>query len=174
MKNTKRIVLSALFIGLGIVLPFVTGGIPKIGNMLLPMHLPVLLCGLICGPIYGGLVGAITPLLRGFTLGMPPIMPIGVPMAFELCAYGLSIGLIYKSFKKKNTITTLISLISAMIIGRLVWGIVQFVILGINNSVFTFNAFITSAFLNAVPGIIFQIVFIPLLMGILRKARLVK
>lgn len=64
--KTKDIVLSALFLTMGLVLPIFTGQIPQIGNMLLPMHIPVLLCGLICGWKYGLLVGFITPLLRSF------------------------------------------------------------------------------------------------------------
>lgn len=47
--NIKRLTLSAMFMALGIVLPFFTGQIPQVGNMLLPMHIPILLCGLICG-----------------------------------------------------------------------------------------------------------------------------
>ena len=64
MKSTKKLVLSALFIALGIVLPFFTGQVPQIGNMLLPMHIPVLICGFVCGAPYGLTVGLITPLLR--------------------------------------------------------------------------------------------------------------
>ena len=62
MKNTKHLVLTALFLALGIILPFLTGQIPEIGSMLLPMHLPVLLCGFVCGWPYGLAVGFITPL----------------------------------------------------------------------------------------------------------------
>ena len=60
----KNLTFSAMFLALGMVLPFLTGQIPQIGNMLLPMHIPVLLCGLICGWQYGALVGLILPLLR--------------------------------------------------------------------------------------------------------------
>ena len=48
-QNTKNLVLAAMFLAIGLVLPFFTGQIPQIGSMLLPMHLPVLLCGLLCG-----------------------------------------------------------------------------------------------------------------------------
>lgn len=63
MKNRNRYILNlalaAMFLALGLVLPFATAQIQQIGNMLLPMHIPVLLCGLICGWQYGGLVGFI-------------------------------------------------------------------------------------------------------------------
>lgn len=52
-RPVYNLVLAAMFLALGIILPFFTGQIPQIGNMLLPMHLPVFLCGLICGWPYG-------------------------------------------------------------------------------------------------------------------------
>ena len=67
MKHSKQIramVLSAMFLALGLVLPFFTGQIPQIGGMLLPMHIPAFLCGLICGWQFGVVVGFIMPLLR--------------------------------------------------------------------------------------------------------------
>lgn len=55
MKNqsTKKLVLAALLLALAYLLPFLTGQIPEIGSMLLPMHLPVLICGFVCGWPYG-------------------------------------------------------------------------------------------------------------------------
>ena len=85
-------VLSALFLSIALVLPFLTGQIPEIGSMLCPMHIPVLLCGFFCGPVWGLMVGAIAPVLRSFTLGMPPMFPTAFCMAFELAAYGLVAG----------------------------------------------------------------------------------
>ena len=85
-REIRNLVLAAMFVALGLVLPFLTGQVPQIGNMLLPMHLPVLLCGLICGWQYGGVVGFILPPLRYVMFGMPPIFPTGVAMAFELAA----------------------------------------------------------------------------------------
>ena len=72
-KQTKNLTLSAMFVAIGLVLPMITGNIPQIGNMLLPMHIPVFLCGLICGWQYGLAVGAILPLMRSFLFGMPPL-----------------------------------------------------------------------------------------------------
>ena len=89
MSETKKnsllnLVLSAMFLALGLVLPFLTGQIKEIGNMLLPMHIPVMLCGLVCGPQYGLLVGAITPILRSSLFGMPVMYPHAINMVFEL------------------------------------------------------------------------------------------
>ena len=125
---------------LGIVLPFVTGQIPQIGSMLLPMHIPVLLCGFICGWKYGLVVGAVVPLLRSMMFGMPPMMT-AIAMAFELAVYGCVTGFLYKKLPGKK-VKLYISLISAMILGRIVWGMVSLVIYGVTNAVFTWQIFI--------------------------------
>ncbi len=164
MKTNKKIlklVLSALFIAVAYLLPFLTGQIPEIGNMLCPMHIPVLLCGFICGWQYGLSVGIISPLLRSLTLGMPPIFPKAICMAFELAVYGAIAGLLYKHFPKKKGFIYL-SLIIAMLSGRIVWGCVMFVCMGIKGGTFGLSAFMTEAFVNAVPGIVLQIALIPL------------
>ncbi|MGN1348540.1 MAG: ECF transporter S component [Acutalibacteraceae bacterium] len=161
-KNLINLALAAMFLALALVLPFVTAGIPQIGNALCPMHIPVLLCGFVCGPWYAMGIGFIAPLLRFALFGMPPIMPIGIAMCFELAAYGLVSGLMYKYLPKKKPYIY-VSLIGAMLIGRGVWGAARAVLYGLGKSEFGFAAFIAGAFTNAIPGIIIQIVLIPLL-----------
>ena len=170
MKNTKKLVLSALFMALGIILPFFTGQIPQVGSMLLPMHIPVLLCGFICGWQYGLAVGAVTPLLRSALFGMPPMMPTAAAMAFELAVYGTVTGILYNKLPKKNG-NIYVSLLGAMLEGRVVWGIVCIPLYGIGGNAFSFQMFLAGAFINAVPGILLQIVLIPAIMMALKKAK---
>ena len=94
-RPVQTLAMAAIMMALGFVLPFFTGQIPQIGGMLCPMHLPVLLCGLLCGWRYGLAVGFLLPLLRSVTLGMPPMFPTAVAMAFELAAYGFLAGFLY-------------------------------------------------------------------------------
>ena len=162
--QVQNLALAALFMAAGLVLPFLTGQIPQIGSMLLPMHLPVLLCGLVCGWQYGALVGAVLPLLRDLLFGMPPVFPTGVAMCFELAAYGFLAGWLYAHSRWKCVKALYACLIPAMIGGRLVWGVVEVVLLGLTGSAFTWSAFLAGAVLNAVPGIILQLVFIPAFM----------
>lgn len=169
----KNIVMAAMLMGVGIVLPFFTGQIPQIGNMLLPMHLPVIVCGLICGWQYGGIVGFILPLLRYVLFAAPP-MPNGIAMAFELAAYGAISGFLYNRSRWQCIVSLYRSLIIAMIGGRVVWGIVRVAMLGMMGNAFTWQMFMAGAFLNAVPGIILQLVFIPALMVALNKTGLVR
>lgn len=161
--------ISAIFLALGFVLPFLTGQIPEIGNMLLPMHIPVLFCGFICGAPWGAIIGFVTPLLRSLCLGMPPIFPTAAAMAFELYAYGLFSGLIYHLFKRKNILKIYIALVSAMILGRGVWGLASLIFTSIQNNPLTWSAFLASAFIEAVPGIILQLVLIPIVMFALER-----
>jgi len=171
--NILKITFSAMFIAIGIVLPFFTGQIPQIGSMLLPMHLPVFLCGLICGWQYGGLVGSVLPLLRSVIFGMPPFFPTAVAMAFELATYGTIAGFLYNRSRWQCVLSLYKALFVSMVGGRVVWGIVMSLLMGVSGSVFTWRLFLTGIFLNAIPGIILQLVFIPSIMLALDRTGLV-
>ncbi len=177
-RGIRKLVLSAMFMAIGLVLPFITGQIQQIGNMLLPMHIPVLLCGLICGWQYGAIVGFILPLLRYALFGMPPIFPTGVSMTFELAAYGAVIGLMMQWLSRKNTtgngknyvLNLYLALIGAMLAGRIVWGLVRFILAQATMQPFTLEMFMAGAFLTAIPGIIVQLILIPGIMAALKRA----
>lgn len=174
MKTKKFILnisLSGMFLALAYVMPFLTGQIPEIGSMLCPMHIPILLCGFVCGAPYGLVVGAIAPILRSLTLGMPPLFPKATAMAFELAVYGFIAGLLYSVLPKKK-INIYISLIGAMVVGRIVWGFTMFCLLGFDYEKFSLTVFWTGAVVNATPGIIIQVVLIPVIIMVLEKAKL--
>lgn len=175
-KNSLvKLVLAAMFLALAMVLPLLTGQLQQLGNALCPMHIPVLLCGFICGPWYGLAIGFIAPLLRFLIFSMPPIMPIGISMCFELAVYGLIAGVMYNALPKKKPYIY-VSLITAMLAGRVVWGVARTVLYGLGKAPFGFAAFIAGGFTNAVPGIILHIVLIPILVmafeGITKGKRL--
>lgn len=165
----RRLVFSALFLALALVLPFLTGQIREIGSALCPMHLPVLLCGFVCGWPWGLAVGLIAPLLRSLLFGMPKLYPMAFCMAFELAAYGAFSGWLYARLPRSKA-SVYGSLLSAMIVGRLVWGAVSFLCVGLQPSAFGLGAFWSGAIVNAIPGIIVQIVLIPVLIFALEKA----
>ena len=170
-KLIRTLTLAAMCLALAIVLPFLTMQIPQIGQALSPMHIPALLCGFICGPFWGAAVGFVAPLLRHLMFGMPPLMT-AIAMAFELAAYGFFAGLFYKILPKKIPYIY-VSLVGAMIVGRIVWGIVKLFISIAQASEFTFAAFIAGAVTGAIPGIICHIILVPLIVIALKKARLV-
>lgn len=171
MKNTKKLVISGVCLALCLLLPFLTGQIPRFGNLLLPMHLPVLICGFVAGPFYGLLVGLIAPILRSLLFTMPPLMPTAVAMAFELAAYGFLTGFLYQKLPKKP-VYAYVSLIGAMLGGRIIWGVVAFALNSALGNPFTLAIFMASAFTNAIPGIILQLVIIPPIVMALKKAGL--
>ena len=173
-KNILNLTLAAMFMAIGIVLPFFTGQIPQIGKMLLPMHIPVLLCGLICGWQYGLIVGFVMPFLRYSMFGMPVLFPTGISMAFELATYGMASGLFYSRSRWQCVISLYRSMVAAMLAGRIVWAFVQMVLLGTGEGGFTLQMFMAGAFLNTVPGIILQLVLIPGIMVALNRTVLVQ
>lgn len=163
-RKTKKYiikpVLAALFLALGMVLPLLTGQIKEIGDSLLPMHIPVMICGLVCGYKYGAAVGLMLPFLRSLTFSMPPIYPNAVWMAIELATYGLVIGFIYMKLSK-NRLSMYVALITAMIMGRVVWGVSKAVLLGLGGSSFSISAFIVGGFVDSLLGIVLQLIVVP-------------
>jgi len=171
--ETKNLTLAAMFFAIGLVLPFLTGQIPQIGGMLLPMHIPVFLCGLVCGWKYGGLVGLVLPITRSLIFTMPPLIPIALAMTFELAVYGLVVGLIYGLSRWKCLLALYRAMAVAMVAGRIAWGTAMVIILGVGGGAFTWAAFVAGAFVNALPGIILQLVLIPAIMVVLGRTGLV-
>lgn len=165
-SNSKNLTLSGMFLALALVMPFLTGQVPQIGSMLCPMHFPVILCGFVCGGGMGFLVGLIAPLLRSVLFGMPPMFPVAVCMAAELAVYGLAAGALYRHLPRKKW-SIYFSLIGAMIVGRLAWGMAMLFCLGIGS--FGFSAFLAGAVTTALPGIVLQLLLIPMIVMLLEK-----
>ncbi len=166
-----------MFIALGWLMPFLTGQIPEIGNMLCPMHIPVLFAGFILGKWYGAGIGFIIPLTRSSIFGLPVFYPIALGMMFELATYGFFSGFLFSLFKKirMNDILNLyLSLGISMLIGRAVWGCVRAVCGLFPNTSFTWKAFMTGAFLTAWPGIVLQFLLIPSMLFLLSRANIIQ
>ena len=171
MKKNQimRLSLTAMLLAIGFVLPFLTGQIPEIGSMLLPLHLPALICGFVCGWGWGLAVGFVLPLLRSMLFGMPPMIPTALCMAFELAAYGAAAGVLYEMKKQ-----IYFALVGAMLAGRIVWGVASWLVYRLlMGSTFAVAAFWAGGFVNAWPGIVLQLVLVPLIVAALKKAKLI-
>ena len=160
--QTRKLTYAALYLAIALALPFITGQIPEIGKALCPIHIPALLCGFMCGWPWGMAVGFIAPLLRSVLFGMPALFPSAVAMAFELAAYGGMAGFLYEKLPRKPW-TTYLVLIVSMVAGRLA---------GLTGSTFTVALFLAGAVMNAIPGIILQLVLIPILVMAMDRAGL--
>ena len=168
-EHLERLILSSLFLSLGVVLPMLFGQIEAIGSVLLPMHIPIFLCGIVCGWKYGLAVGAILPFLRTLLFGVPALYPNAIAIAFELATYGLIIGLLYRHQKHPSRKYLLFSLLISMLVGRIVWGIAQAVLLGFAGKPCGFGAFILGGVLYETPGIVIQLILIPLIVGFIEQ-----
>ena len=170
--RVQKMTYAAMFLAIAMVLPFLTGNIPQIGQMLSPMHIPVLLCGFVCGWQWGIPVGFIAPLLRSVLFGMPAMYPGAVSMAFELAVYGGVSGFLYRKLPRRIW-SIYVSLIAAMIAGRIMWGFVRLILAGVSQTAFTFEVFLAGAVIDAIPGIILHIALIPLLVIGLERAGII-
>ena len=165
---TKKLVSCALCIALGVLLPMAFHVIPNAGSIFLPMHIPVLICGLFCGWPYGLACGIITPFISSVMTGMPPAMMLP-KMIIELGVYGLVAGLCTQYIPQKNEMTKLyMSLILAMLAGRMVNGLVNTFVLSTQG--YTLSVFMSASFITCLPGIIIQLIIIPVLVRILNKS----
>ncbi len=171
MFTVRKTVYSAICVALGIILPIALHSVPNAGLVLLPMHLPVLLCGLITGFPYGLICGLVTPALSGVLTGMPPaaVLP---SMICELAVYGLCSSLLIRFVRTRNSTLNLVTaLIGSMLAGRIVFGALNAMIFSTAKE-YTLNTWLTASFVTCLPGIGAQLVLIPLMVFVLKKAKL--
>ena len=174
-----RLLISAILLAIGMVLPLLLGQVKVLGQAISPLHIPVFICGMTCGPVYGAAMGFVLPLLRSAVFGMPPIIPTGLAMAFELCAYGALTGVLYPMLRRRaggakasGLPAMLVSLLIAMVLGRLVGGAAQAIILGFNGKGYTFQAFVASYFVGTAVGAVIHLIVVPAVVLALEKAKL--
>lgn len=167
MKNisTKEIVMSGLLLATGIIVPMVFHSFGIAGPVFLPMHIPVLIGGLLLSPMTALFLGFLTPLLSSSLTGMPVLFPIGIIMMFELATYGFVASWMYSKMGKHMAL----SLIVAMIMGRIVAGLIVFlmaILFGINIKPLTY---VYTAVLTGIPGILLQLVLVPAIIVAIKK-----
>lgn len=172
MKLTpvKKLVFTAVCAALCLVQPMAFHSVPNAGTIFLPMHIPVLLCGLICGWPYGGVCGIVGPLLSSLVTGMPPAAMLP-SMMVECCAYGFVTGMLMRHVHTKHTVADLyISLVSAMVAGRVLAGFAKAWIFTPGISPF---AWVTTSLIAGIPGIVIQLILMPMVVLALTKAKLI-
>ena len=168
MSAARRMVSAALCVALCTVLPIAFHAVPNAGSVFLPMHIPVLLCGLVCGWPYGFICGLLGPFLSSFT-GMPP-MAVLPGMMVECGVYGLASGLGMKYIRTgKAAVDLYISMGTAMVLGRVVAGLAKTLIFAPGTPAF---AWVTTSLVTGIPGIVIQLVLMPLLIAALTRAKL--
>ena len=156
----KRLTIASMCLALGIIMPQAFHLIPNAGNIFLPMHIPVLISGFLCGPFYGLLVGLLTPIISHVVFQMPPVIMLG-QMIVELGVYGLLTGILNKVINIKSIILkNYVVLIISMLIGRIVYGVMNALVFRAND--YSFKIWLTMAFVTSLPGIIIQLLLVPI------------
>lgn len=164
-KSVREIVLSGLFIAIGLLLPSIFHAFGA-GSTFLPMHIPVIFAGFTVSLPFAVTVGVLTPFLSSVLTGMPPLFPVMPYMVFELAAYGAASSILYRKLK----LNVYVSLIGSMIIGRIVAGIAVWVLASFFMAKLPGPVlFITGAITKGIPGIIIQVVFIPAVVILLER-----
>lgn len=170
MRSIKKLTLTSVCAALCVVLPIAFHSIPNAGTIFLPMHIPVLICGMICGWPYGLVCGLMGPLLSSAITGMPPVAMLPAMMV-ECGAYGAVSGLVLKVLRTGKTYGDLyIALVVAMIAGRVISGIAKALIFSPGLAM---SAWVASSFVTALPGIVIQLVFLPGVVAMLMKAKVI-
>lgn len=174
ISPVKKVTLTAVCIALCYVLPIAFHAF-GLGNAFSPMHIPVLLCGLICGGGCGVICGIAGPVLSSVLSGMPPATAL-VSMLPELIVYGLVSGLAMKHIRTgKLHYDLYLSLIPAMLLGRVAGGIARavFVALMATGEAFNLTIWISSYFVGTFGGIVAQLIVLPIMVATLMKASLI-
>ena len=176
MKTAKQsailnLTISAMLLALAMFLPFLTGQIPQFGRMLSPLHIPAMLAGFILPLPWAVPLAFIIPIVRSLIFSMPPMVPMAVTMAFELATYALVIGLIYKR-PAKSYFSILIALIPALVIGRIVYALVFFIVMSLTAGTFNLSAVISGLTVEGLPGVIVQLLIVPPIVLAVEKAGL--
>lgn len=171
LSYVKKAIYTAVCVALCVVLPLAFHGIKGAGSIFLPMHIPVILCALLCGAPFGLLCGILGPLASSLLTGMPPFgyMP---KMMVELAIYGLLVGLLFTFVRTRCLWADLyISLIAGLVIGRVVYAVVNTLVFA--SGKFALSAWFASYFVKCLPGLLIQLIAIPLLYFALEKTHLI-
>jgi riboflavin transporter FmnP len=163
--STKDIVLTAFFMALCILFPVVFHQFALGGRLFLPMHIPVLLAGILVGPLSGFLTSAISPSLSFLLTGMPPAYAVPL-MSLELVFLGISMGIL----KKFTKLPLILSLVLAMIVGRIGFALGLLILGRFIALPYGLSTYFKAAFVTGLPGILLQLILIPLLVKRIEKA----
>jgi hypothetical protein len=172
MSSVKKACIASICTALCYVLPLAFHAL-GVGSAFSPMHIPVLLCGLICGWSYGAFCGIAGPVISSLLSGMPSTIQL-IYMVPELLTYGLVSGLLMKVIRTRHTYADMyLSLIPAMILGRIVGGIAQAVFYISTAREYSVAIWASAYFIGSIPAIILHLVILPSMVMLLMKAHLI-
>lgn len=164
--QSKKITYSAVMIALGVLLPQLFHTIGGSGVVFLPMHIPVIIAGFIIGPAQGLIIGGLVTIISAVITQMPAV-PVAYFMFFELTAYGFFAGVFYRKIRMQKYV----ALILTMVFGRVVYVFTAYFatfVLKLPYQFLTYTALVDK-FVISIPGVIIQIITIPIIVLALEK-----
>lgn len=164
-RDAHFLAYTALLIAVGVLLPVIFHQLGIAGKVFLPMHFPVILGGLLFGPLCGLLVGLFSPVFGFLLTGMPPF-PLVLAMVPELMTYGMVSGWLHGRLK----VTVWIALPAAIVSGRVVLGLAWWAMFHILDLPVPPVVFVMGGLVTGLPGIVGQLVLIPLLVRGIKRA----
>ncbi len=174
--STLNIVTCAMLSALAVVVSSVMHNLfGEWAKMLSPMHLPVFLAGILCGQWLGLICGAVAPLLGFLSSGRPIFPDPLVPMMLELATYGFISGLLRGVFTKNpktQKFASVLALVCAMVVGRVVNGIAGGVVMAIGGAPLLQSVWLkfVSGFTSTWVGMICQLIAIPAILFAMQKS----
>ncbi len=162
-RKAKYVIGTVLLSGIGVALPrifHILAG-SSAGSIFLPMHIAVLIAALTFGVFSGSIVAGTSIIFSYLLTGMPNLSRLPY-MLIELVIYAILLGLLNKKFNKY------ISLISTIILGRVIYSGVLFVAI----NVFGFSTYglsVMDSIKAGLPGIAIQILLVPFIAKVIEK-----
>lgn len=156
MKKSLELILTALTVAIGVLLPMAFHWVSFSGKVFLPMYYPVALFAFLLRPFSVGLAAILTPLTSSLLTGMPPMNP---PMAFQM-AVELAVMAVTISFlSQKTKINYFLILLVAVILQKGTFILLKYLIAVIYN--LPFASMLTADLLFSLPGTLILLILIP-------------
>ncbi len=163
--SVKNLLVAAALLVLSVVLYKFFGGFTLFGGYLCVMEAPILLCGLLCGPVLGALAGAAAPIVCSLLFNSPTMNPDALAIAVEYIVFGVACGVLYKIMCQN----VYISLILSMYLGRTAYGVMMRILVDYSSESFLYDIIFC-----CIPGIVLEIVLLPLIAILLDKTGLMR
>lgn len=165
--STQQITLIALFIALCLLVPIVFH-LVGLGKMFLPMFLPILLAGFMIKFPAATLVGLLGPWISALVIGMPPLFPTALSMSVE---GSVTSGLAsYLHFNRRLPLWICIVFpIIAQRAARIIMLLLILPLFGLPAEALSIADFVYSF-----PGVILQLVVVPIIFEAIRKMKIVE
>lgn len=165
--QTQQITITALFIALCVIVPFVFH-LAGLGMIFLPMFLPILLAGFIIRFPLAMLVGLLGPIVSTVLTGMPPLFPTAVSMMVEGMA---AAGVASFMFQARKMPLWLV-LPVAVVAERITRVVMIFSILPLFG--LPAREWSIAEITLTLPGVVLQLFLVPMVLFMLWRANLIK